>query len=42
MSHTSDIHLVWPMAPAQEPRISSGELQPRSMMTSALSNSCSQ
>ncbi len=42
LSQTSGIHWVWPMAPAQEPRISSGVDQPRSTISSALSSSCSQ
>ena len=37
LSQTSGIHCVWPIAPAHEPRISSGVLQPRSTTRSALS-----
>src|ERR1039458_7915152 len=42
LSHTSGIHWVWPMAPAQEPIMSGACAQPRSTMTSALSNLASQ
>ncbi len=33
LSHTSGIHWVWPMAPAQEPIMSGACAQPRSTMT---------